>query len=83
MGKTKDRFYRWKNRYSPKRLTSLEPGSTTPKKKREPEYSRDLAAKVLAIRKEYPTYSGKRYNPFRLELWMRRISPRFQHWTGL
>jgi hypothetical protein len=36
-GMRRYQFYRWKNRYDPKRLTSLEPGSTAPKKKRKPD----------------------------------------------
>jgi hypothetical protein len=31
-GMRRSQFYRWKNRYDSKRLTSLEPSSTTPKK---------------------------------------------------
>jgi hypothetical protein len=51
-GIRRSQFYRRKNRYDPQRLASLEPGSTAPKKKRRPEYSRDLAAKVRDIRHE-------------------------------
>jgi transposase-like protein len=45
----RSQFYRWKNRYNSKRLTSLEPGSTTPKKKRPPEYPRDLVLNWEAL----------------------------------
>ena len=65
-GMHRSQFYRWKNRYDPKRPASLEPRSTAPKKKREPEYSRELAAHVRAIRKENQSYSGKKIRPMLL-----------------
>jgi hypothetical protein len=80
MGKRKDHIYRWKNRYAPKRLASLESASTATKKKRKAEYSRDLAAKVRAIRKEDPTYSGKKIRPILLRtIEEADVPPWFQH----
>jgi transposase len=65
-GMHRSQFYRWKARYNPKRLESLEPGSTAPKRKRQPEYTRALVEKVRAIRKEDQTYSGKKIRPILL-----------------
>jgi transposase len=62
----RSRFYRWKARYNPRRLESLEPGSTAPKRKRQPEYTRALVEKVRAIRKEDQTCSGKKIRPILL-----------------
>jgi transposase len=59
----RSRFYRWKARYNPMRLESLEPGSAVPKRKRRPEYTRAPVEKVRAIRKEDQTYSGKKIRP--------------------
>jgi putative transposase len=65
-GMHRSQFYRWKNRYDPQRLISLEPTSTAPKKKREREYSREVVAKVRAIREKDQTYSGKKIRPILL-----------------
>jgi hypothetical protein len=66
MGKTKRPYLPLEKPLLPWHPASLEPASTTPKKKRAPEYSRDLAAKVRAIRKEDPTYSEKKTRPIPL-----------------
>jgi transposase len=50
-------FYRWLARFDARRLSALENRSSAPKKKREPEYSRELAKRAREIRKENPTYS--------------------------
>ncbi|GAB6391182.1 MAG: hypothetical protein MdMp014T_0555 [Treponematales bacterium] len=50
-------------RHSPGRLAPLEPGSTAPKRKRRPEYTREPAEKVRAIRKEDRTCSRKKTRP--------------------
>jgi transposase InsO family protein len=59
-------FYRWKARYDKRNLSSLEAKSTAPKKRREPEYSRELVAAVRDIRKKDPTYSAKKIRPILL-----------------
>ncbi|MDR2471015.1 MAG: hypothetical protein LBD09_02760, partial [Treponema sp.] len=59
-------FYRWKGRYDPKRLSSLENKRTVPKRKREPGYSRELVRAVRAIREEDPSYSAKKIHPILL-----------------
>jgi len=65
-GMHRSQFYRWLKRYNPKHLASLEPSSTAPKRKRQPEYSRALVEKVRAIRKEDQSYSGKKIRPILL-----------------
>jgi transposase InsO family protein len=49
-------FYRWKRRYNPKRLESLEDRSHQPKHLRQPTWSDDLARQVLKLRLEYPRW---------------------------
>jgi putative transposase len=65
-GIQRSEFYRWKKRFDPKRLSSLEDESRAPKKKREPEYSRGLVRAVREIRKADPTYSAKKIRPILL-----------------
>ena len=59
-------FYRWRKRFEAKRLSSLEDKSRTPKRKREPAYSRKLVSRVKEIRKEDPTYSARKIRPILL-----------------
>jgi transposase InsO family protein len=56
-------FYRWKSRYDRHRLSGLENKPAIPGKRRSPPYSRDPAEKVRDIRKQDPTYSGKKARP--------------------
>ena len=49
-------FYRWKRRYNPKHLESLEDGSHRPKHVRGPTYSVELVKAVLKLREEYPRW---------------------------
>ena len=49
-------FYRWKRRYDPKHLESLEDRSHKPKRLRQPTWSYDLAQEVLRLREEYPRW---------------------------
>jgi transposase len=49
-------FYRWKRRYNPHRLESLEDCSHRPKHLRQPTYSAELAESVLKLREEYPRW---------------------------
>ncbi|MDR2900561.1 MAG: integrase core domain-containing protein, partial [Treponema sp.] len=59
-------FYRWYKRYNKHRLSTLENKTTTPNKKRQVEYSRDLVEKVRELRKADPSYSGKKLRPILL-----------------
>ena len=49
-------FYRWKRRYNPKHLESLEEHSRQPKRLRQPSYSMELVEAVLRLREEYPRW---------------------------
>jgi len=49
-------FYRWKERYNPWYLESLENRSCRPKKVRQPTYSTELVTIVQKLREEYPRW---------------------------
>jgi len=49
-------FYRWKRRYDPKHLKSLESRSCRPKRVRQPNYSVELVMAVQKLREEYPRW---------------------------
>jgi transposase InsO family protein len=49
-------FYRWKRRYDPKSLGSLEGHTCRPMKVRRPTYSPELVEAVLKLREEYPRW---------------------------
>ncbi len=49
-------FYRWKRRYNPRHLQSLEDRSHRPQHVRQPTYSVELVEAVLRIREEYPRW---------------------------
>jgi len=49
-------FYRWKRRYNPHRLASLEDHSHRPRHLRQPTYSTELVEAVLKLRETYPRW---------------------------
>jgi putative transposase len=49
-------FYRWKQRYNPRHLGSLENQSHRPKHVRQPIYSAELVEAVLKLREVYPRW---------------------------
>lgn len=49
-------FYRWKRRYDPKHLESLEDRSHRPRHLRQPTASWELVAAVLKVREQYPRW---------------------------
>jgi transposase len=49
-------FYRWKRRYNPKHIDSLEDRSHRPRHLRQPTYSAELVDAVLKLREEYPRW---------------------------
>ena len=49
-------FYRWKRRYNPQRLASLEDHSHRPRHLRQPTYSTELVEAVLKLRETYPRW---------------------------
>ena len=49
-------FYRWKRRYDPYHLETLEDRSCRPKRVRQPTYSAELVIAVQGLRQEYPRW---------------------------
>jgi len=49
-------FYRWKHRYNPYHIESLEDRSHRPKHLRQPTYSVELVEAVLRLRETYPRW---------------------------
>ena len=55
-GISRQTFYRWRRRYEPHRLESLEERSHRPRRVRQPTWSRELVLAVLHLREEYPRW---------------------------
>ena len=55
-GISPETFYRWKRRYDPHHLESLEDRSHRPKHVRQPTASTELVAQVLQLREQYPRW---------------------------
>ena len=55
-GISRQTFYRWKRRYNPRDLRSLEERSHRPRRLRQPTWSRGLALAVLHLREQYPRW---------------------------
>ena len=55
-GISRQTFYRWRRRYDPYRLSSLEGRSHRPKRLRQPTWSRELSLAVLPLREQYPRW---------------------------
>lgn len=49
-------FYRWKRRYNPQNLRSLEDSSHRPRHLRQPTWGPELAQAVLSLRERYPRW---------------------------
>src|SRR5712692_529690 len=49
-------FYRWRRRYDPRELRTLEERSRRPRRRRQPTWSAALAAAVRALRTQYPRW---------------------------
>ncbi len=49
-------FYRWKKRYNPKNLQSVEDRSHNPRRLRQPTYTGQQVAAVLELRESYPRW---------------------------
>ena len=49
-------YYRWKQRYDPKRLNSLENRSKRPKNVRKPSWTLELIEKIQDLRGKYPAW---------------------------
>ena len=55
-GISRQTFYRWRRRYNPRDLRSLEDRSHKPKRLRRPTWCRELAVAVLHLREQYPRW---------------------------
>ena len=55
-GMSRQTFYRWKRRFDPGNLKSLEDGSPRPHRRRQPTWSAQLAERILALRRQYPRW---------------------------
>ncbi len=55
-GISRQTFYRWKRRYNPQDLTTLESRSHRPRCLRQPTWSSELAQAVLDLREQYPRW---------------------------
>ena len=53
-GISRQTFYRWKGRYDPEDLGSLEARSHRPHRRRQPTWTAELAERVLRLRRQYP-----------------------------
>jgi transposase InsO family protein len=55
-GISRQTFYRWRRRYDPQNLATLEERSHRPHHRRQPTWSSPLADRVLALRLRYPRW---------------------------
>jgi transposase InsO family protein len=55
-GISRQTFYRWKRRFDPQALPTLEPRSHRPHHVRQPTWSRQLAEAVRVLREQYPRW---------------------------
>ena len=49
-------FYRWKRRYNPRHIDSLEDRSHRPRHLRQPTYSTEMVERILKLRETYPRW---------------------------
>src|SRR3990172_642634 len=62
-GISRQTFYRWKRRYGPHHLATLEDRSHRPKRLREPTWSRGLELAVLHLREQWPRWGKDKLAP--------------------
>jgi transposase InsO family protein len=62
-GISRQTFYRWRRRYRPRRLRSLEARSRRPRQVRQPTWSQELAHAVLELREQYPRWGKDKLGP--------------------
>ncbi len=55
-GISRQSFYRWKRRYDPEHLVSLQDRSHRPHRQRQPTWTPELAERVLRLRRQYPCW---------------------------
>lgn len=59
-GISRKTFYKWKERYDPQNLISLEDRDRAPIKRRQREISHDLEGKIVVLRKQYIRYGKEK-----------------------
>jgi transposase InsO family protein len=62
-GISKSVFYRWKNRFNKRNLTSLEGRSTKPKRIRKENTDPQIVDKILALKAKYPRWGKAKIHP--------------------
>jgi putative transposase len=60
---TPQTFYRWRRRYQPNRLQSLESHSRKPRRVRQPTWSAELSQAVQELREQYPRWGKDKLAP--------------------
>ena len=55
--------YRWRRRYHPRRLVSLEDRTRRPRPVRQPSWSPELAQALFALREAYPRWGKDKLAP--------------------
>jgi transposase InsO family protein len=55
-GISRQTFYRWKRRYDPQNLRTLEAGSHRPHRRRQPTWTAEQAERVRRLREQYPRW---------------------------
>ena len=55
-GISRETFYRWKQRYDPQALTTLEDRSHRPHRRRRPSWTAEQAERVRRLREQYPRW---------------------------
>ena len=55
-GISRQTFYRWKRRYDPQNLRTLEAGSHRPHRRRHPTWTAEQAERVRRLREQYPRW---------------------------
>jgi len=59
-GISRSTFYRWRRRYNPKNLQSLEDRPKTPKRVRTPQWGYEQLERVRTLREEYPFWGKEK-----------------------
>ena len=62
-GISRQTFYRWRRRYHPRHIASLEERSRRPRRVRQPTWSLDLAQAVCELREQYPRWGKDKLAP--------------------
>jgi putative transposase len=62
-GISRQTFYRWRRRYQPGRLQSLEDRPRRPRRVRQPTWSAELAQAVQELREQYPRWGKDKLQP--------------------